>query len=397
MRLKIAIVGAGIGGISAAILTARDGHDVTLFERFQTARPVGSGLVIQPVGLAVLDLIGLGAGARALSSPLTRMMGFESPSGRCALDVAYPAHAPGRAIHRSSLFQILWDQIGTMPVRIVTGATAAGTRQSGNQRVLLLEDGQSHGPYDLIIDASGAGSRLSPLQVRTLPYGAIWASVPWPEGADLPRDQLRQCYYRASQMAGLMPIGHLPGDPQPMTALFWSLPVARMEDWRKTPLPAWKDRARGLWPAMAPFLDQLHDHDQLTPARYSHGTMRRVHAPGLVFIGDAAHRASPQLGQGANMALLDALALSLALREGPLDEALPAYAAMRRWHLRLYQTVSAFLTPMYQSDSRALPVLRDRLLAPISRWPIVRDILTRLVAGDLIPPLAGTRAPSPPG
>ena len=139
---------------------------------------------------------------------------------------------------------------------------------------------------------------------------------------------------------------------------------------------------------MTPFLDGITDKAQLTPARYSHGTLRRPYQGRLVHIGDAAHRASPQLGQGANMALLDAQALALALRL-PLDEALPAYHRSRRWHLGLYQTLSAAFTPQYQSHSRALPLMRDHLLSPLSRtWPLPR-ILSSLVSGDLIPPIAG--------
>ena len=71
------------------------------------------------------------------------------------------------------------------------------------------------------------------------------------------------------------------------------------------------------------------------------------------------------------------------------DEALRLYAGARRWHVLAYQAMSAAFTPQYQSDSRALPVLRDHVLAPLSRtWPIPR-ILTRLVCGDLVPPMPG--------
>jgi 2-polyprenyl-6-methoxyphenol hydroxylase-like FAD-dependent oxidoreductase len=88
------------------------------------------------------------------------------------------------------------------------------------------------------------------------------------------------------------------------------------------------------------------------------------------------------------MALLDALALAeaIATGEGPG----PHYARARRWHVRLYQAMSAAFTPQYQSDSRWLPILRDRVLMPVSRMPPVPRILTQLVAGDLIPPLAGS-------
>jgi 2-polyprenyl-6-methoxyphenol hydroxylase-like FAD-dependent oxidoreductase len=156
-------------------------------------------------------------------------------------------------------------------------------------------------------------------------------------------------------------------------------------------MAAWKAEVLTLWPALAPFLATLHSPSDLTPARYSHGTLAKPYAERLVHIGDAAHRASPQLGQGANMALLDALALSHAVAQG--DDPGPHYARTRRWHVRLYQGMSAAFTPQYQSDSRWLPTFRDRVLMPVSRLPPVPKILTHLVAGDLIPPLASTAFP----
>jgi len=83
--LRIAIAGARIGGLAAAALLADPGHEVTLIDQFDAPRPVGSGLVIQPAGLAVLDRIGAGAKIRALGQPLTRMAGHEALRGRPVL------------------------------------------------------------------------------------------------------------------------------------------------------------------------------------------------------------------------------------------------------------------------------------------------------------------------
>jgi 2-polyprenyl-6-methoxyphenol hydroxylase-like FAD-dependent oxidoreductase len=58
--LEIAVAGCGPAGLAAALLLHRDGHRVTLFERFEAPRPLGSGLMIQPTGMAVLDSLGLG-------------------------------------------------------------------------------------------------------------------------------------------------------------------------------------------------------------------------------------------------------------------------------------------------------------------------------------------------
>ena len=106
-------------------------------------------------------------------------------------------------------------------------------------------------------------------------------------------------------------------------------------------------------------------------------------------IGDSWHSASPQLGQGANMALLDAWALALALAgEGPLQHRLEQAVALRRRHVALYQYLTALFTPLYQSSSAWPAVVRDLLLAPASRIAPGPAIKARLVAGLAGAPLA---------
>ena len=389
-RYRIAVTGAGMGGLAAAALLGRDGHDVTLVERFATPRPVGSGLVVQPVGMAVMDLVGAGGPARALGANLSRMLGHSG--ARVALDVRYRAGQPGLAMHRAALFDVLWQAMLAAGVSPLTDLTVTGTRQTPDA-IHLTTDAGDLGPFDLVVDATGAGSPLSPLQARPLPFGAVWAHVPWPE-TDLPTDQLRQRYRAAARMAGVLPIGRLPDDPTPRAAIFWSLSAAELDTWPTRPLDHWRDEVAAFWPAMAPFLAGLSEKAQLTPARYSHGSLRRPWQGRLVHIGDAAHRASPQLGQGANMALLDAASLALALRL-PLDEAALVHHRARRGHLGLYQAMSAVFTPQYQSSSRVLPWLRDRVLAPLSRIPPLPRVLTAIVSGDILPPVAGSRFHDP--
>ncbi|PHQ99153.1 MAG: hypothetical protein COB39_05240 [Marinosulfonomonas sp.] len=124
---------------------------------------------------------------------------------------------------------------------------------------------------------------------------------------------LTQVYRRADRIIGAMPIG--PGGMGTnKAAIFWSLRRDAHADWQDAGLDAWKDEARALWSDIAPFLDQVTDPAQMTMARYTHGALMRPYGTRLAIIGGAAHRASPQLGQGANMALLDALALRETLR-----------------------------------------------------------------------------------
>jgi 2-polyprenyl-6-methoxyphenol hydroxylase-like FAD-dependent oxidoreductase len=387
MAQQIAIAGAGIGGLALAAALAQAGHRVSVYDQFDRPAPVGSGLVVQPVGMMVLERLGVAEAAQGWGNRIHRMWGHEADSGRPVLDVSYDAPGDprfGLAIHRAALFQTLFDAAVTAGAEIVPGH-----RVTGHDGAHLLFDARREGPFALIVDATGAGSALSPMRSRALGYGALWATVPWPEGTTLPRNELQQAYRRADRMVGVLPVGRLPGRDGFYTAIFWSLPVDGEEAWRRGGLEAWREEAVSLWPAFAPFAAQITDPAQMTMARYAHGTLRRPYADGIVYLGDAAHRASPQLGQGANMALLDAWAFARAFEVARGDAALAAlfYARARRWHVRAYQMTSRLFTPQYQSDSRVLPVLRDRLLYPLSTLGPLPRVLTRLVCGDLLPPL----------
>lgn len=397
MGLTIGIIGAGIGGLAAAALLAQQGHDVTVFDQFDKPRPVGSGLVIQPVGLAVLDAIGAGDAARSKGNPIIRMLGHESDTGARVLDVWYDRTGTGETfglgIHRAALFEAVLAAAQSAG----TGLKSSHKVTSINGTVLSFPNQPDAGPFDLLIDASGAGSDLSAIQAKPLPYGAIWGTVPWP-GTELPADRLTQSYRRADRMMGVLPCGSLPGSDVPQAAIFWSMPRDGHDAWCASPLLEWKREAEALWPAFAPFLETIETHDQMTMARYSHGTLRKPYRDRIAVIGDSAHKASPQLGQGANMALLDAMALSEALRfESNIATALHHYAQARRWHVRIYQAMSWAFTPQYQSDSRWLPVLRDKALFPLSQIGPVPRILTRLVCGNLIPPLGSLTTVPPKG
>ena len=381
----IGFAGAGMGGRGAAALLAGDGHDVVVFDQFEAPRPVGSGLVIQPVGLEVLDACGAGVAVRARGAPIARMYGDEATSGRVTLNVRYGATEArqGLGIHRAALFGALYDAALAAGAEIVPSSPV-----EGRDGPVLHVAGRGEGPFDLIVDALGAGSVLSPLRARALPYGAVWATVPWPAGAPFPEDRLSQRYRSANRMLGVLPVGTMRDAPEVrLAAIFYSLPVDRIDAHFARDFAEWRAEACGLWPEFGAFLSEGLGHSDFTPARYTHGALRRPYGDGVVHIGDAAHRASPQLGQGANMALLDARALQLALRRFRGEEALRIYSGARAYHMRLYQLFSAVFTPQYQSDSQVLPVVRDRVLAPMQgMWP-VPAILTRLVCGDLVPPM----------
>jgi 2-polyprenyl-6-methoxyphenol hydroxylase-like FAD-dependent oxidoreductase len=241
-----------------------------------------------------------------------------------------------------------------------------------------------------VIDALGMRSPLSVQPKQNLGYGALWASLNW--AGDFDGAALEQRYEAARKMAGVMPIGRLPSEDSHKAAFFWSLRHDARQAWRESSLEAWKEEVRTLWPDTEPLLAQIVSHDDLVFAAYAHRTLRSPLARDCVHVGDSWHCTSPQLGQGANMALLDAYALVTALeRQSNLDVALAEYERLRLWHIRLYQAASWAFTPAYQSDSAVVAWLRDWIVSPLSRVAPAPQILAGLVAGSWGWPLGAMR------
>lgn len=390
-NLRIGIVGAGTGGLAAAAFLARDGHDVQLFERFAEARPVGAGLLLQPTGLACLAALGLDARALALGAVIHDLEG-RTVGGRRVLAMDYRRLRPhlfGLGIHRASLFVLLHDEVVRLRVPITTGAEADRVERHARQRLAVIDKlGRHHGPYDLVIDASGMRSLLrralgGHIRDRLFTYGAIWAALPitdtWPH-----RATLMQRYDGAPIMIGVLPIGRLPTDPTPRCAFFWSVRVDQREAWIAAGLDAWKTRVAGLWPAVAPILEGVRAASDLSFVSYADVVVERPYCTdlGLAVIGDGAHGTSPQLGQGANLALVDALSLAAALKRGDtIEDSLRDYHAVRRRHVAFYQLASRWLTPFFQSDSRVLGLVRDATFGLASVIPFAEGQMLRTLAG----------------
>ena len=392
--LKIAVCGAGIGGLASAILLKRAGHQVTIVEQFDTPQPLGSGLMLQATGLAVLREIGLEGQIIALGSKLDRLWGISEPSGRAVLDVRFTKLREGLfglGVQRPMLFDQLYRAAQQDGVSFLTSKHVESVdARTGD---ICLQTGEYLRDFDLVIDALGVRSPLTRAPRRELPYGALWTTLPWPEAGGFDATALEQRYRSARQMTGVMASGRLDlNTPQSLT-YFWSIRTDQYEAWRAAPLETWKAEAEALWPATRPLLDQINSHDQLTYARYRHRTHSSpIGGARLVHIGDAWHAASPQLGQGANMALLDAYALTMAINGATdLASALRHYQKLRNGHVRLYQLMSWMFTPVYQGDGHLTPWLRDYLAAPLSRIPPAPGLLAAMVSGAFGSPLKRLR------
>jgi 2-polyprenyl-6-methoxyphenol hydroxylase-like FAD-dependent oxidoreductase len=389
---RVAVVGAGVAGSAAAVALARMGCEVHLLESAPEPRAEGAGLLLQPTGLAMLRALGLDEAAVAAGSRVDHLFG-DTPSGRVVLDMRYARLGPGSfgvGIQRTALLSLLWQAVRGSGVHWHLGTPLESFEQDSGG-VSLQAGGAPGVPsrVDLLVLANGSFSHLREgmqvqQQQRLYPWGALWCLLPLPAGWE--GLALRQRYRRAQQMMGVMPVGCGLGT-QPLVTMFWSMSDHSLQAWREQPdLTALKEQMQALWPAAAPLLEPLRDAATLRVARYADVWMQQWHDGRAVAIGDCAHGMSPQLGQGANMGLIDALTLAdavgVARRSGrDVAEALASYSARRHSHLRFYQRASRALTPLFQSDAWAGPLLRDLFFGLGGKLPYVERQSVAALAG----------------
>lgn len=382
--LRVGIVGYGTAGQAAALLLSRDGHHVEVYERAPVLGPVGAGFLLQPTGLQVLWSMGLLNAALAHGARVDRLYG-ETATGRPVMDMRYrelDARLCGLGLQRGALFGLLdtaWDESR----RVHCGIAIA--RVDAEAGTLHDADGHVHGPFDLVLVADGAHSSLRtqvdrPRLDAAYPWGAQWCLVPagdWPW-----LRELRQRYVAARRMVGMLPVGTRPGDDVPRISFFWSVPAQALDGVDGVDPDTWRADVDAVWPHAAQLLHGTCVRTGLARARYRDSVAGGWHRGRAVLVGDAAHAMSPQLGQGVNMALMDADALARALRtHADVDDALAAYQRERRAHVAVYHLWSRWLTPVFQSDRDGVAWMRDRAMHPLSRIPGGRGQMLRVLTG----------------
>mgnify|MGYP000194258701 CR=1 FL=1 len=386
--LDIAIIGCGSGGPAAATLLARAGHNVQIFEKVQAHKTVGAGVLIQPTGMEALSRLGILESLCQHGARIEQLYG-ETTSGRVLMDLHYPALHPslfGLGLHRAALLHYLLEEMKTTSTTLHYNKEITRLQKTSQQSCTLhTQEGEEYGPFQLVVLADGVRSTLRkslpiPQKVKAYQWGALFFMAPDPK-KDFGHT-LHQTVEGTQYMMGSLPTGNTHESAEPLVSFFWSMRNDRVDEWRKQDLQRWKEKVCRMAPRVEPLLEHLESHEQMAFAKYHEVRMKRWHHENIVVIGDAAHAMSPQLGQGANMALYDAMILAECVNgKEDLSSALRDYTAQRKAHLNYYQFACRYVTPFFQSDSAFLGWFRDTFFPYTSRvWPIHGQML-RTMAG----------------
>lgn len=345
--MDVLVVGAGIGGLSAALALARDGHRVTVMEQAPGFEAVGAGIVLAPNAVHGLASFGVdlsGAGEVLHRTELRTAGG--SLLSAVDLEALSRRHGPTYGISRPALHARLAAALPDT-VDVVLGSRMERVRED-DDGVWVDRDGDGT-RFDVVIGADGlrsaARSRLAPQHRLRYSGTTCWRGiVRVPVG-----DGMVEAWGPGTRV-GVVPVG----DGQAYYYLVRSAPAG-------APQPSWPEEFRAAFAGYGGVAGRVLQALDAAPPQ--HHDLFELQAPfwgtpRVLLLGDAAHAMTPNQGQGAAMAIEDAVVLAQALQPG-IDGALDRYRAARHRRVRKVQLTSRRIGAVSHWQAPGLPRMRD--------------------------------------
>jgi 2-polyprenyl-6-methoxyphenol hydroxylase-like FAD-dependent oxidoreductase len=329
--MKAIVIGAGIGGLSAAIALRRAGVEALVFERTRDLKELGAGLSLTANATKALNGLGLTDALRGIGMPIRvaeiRTWRGEVLSRIPTWQLDEKVGARSAAMHRADLQGALLRELGNEAVRL--GAACRGLEQEGEGVRAFFDDGTEE-RADLLVGADGLRSTirrglLGDGNPRYAGYTA-WRAVVAPEDELVPADEAWEVWGRGVRFICTQ-IGR--------GRVYWAVSKNAPEGEHDVSTGAAKDALLELCAGWLEPVEELIAATEkaaiLRTDIYDRDPVRKRWGKGRVtLLGDAAHPMTPDLGQGACQAIEDAVALVECLEEREnIEAALELYEARR--------------------------------------------------------------------
>jgi 2-polyprenyl-6-methoxyphenol hydroxylase-like FAD-dependent oxidoreductase len=303
--LDILVIGGGIGGLTAAIALRRDGHRVTVIERDPEWSVYGVGIIQQGNVLRAMRQLGL------LDDYLAAAVGFDfvavhAPDGTMVAKVPSPRLVEGCpanvGISRRALHEVLGDRVIAAGAEVHLGVTAENLNDDGEGVSVRFSDG-SEARFDIVIGADGVRSQTRAALFPAAPGAEFTGQSVWRYNLPRPDDLDSLHVYNGPVGAGLVPISDSlmylylttpePGNPR--------YPSEGLAEAMRAKIPA----------SLSDLAAEIVDDDGVVYRPLETVMLDGPwHKGRVVLLGDVVHASTPHLGQGAGMAIEDAIVLS---------------------------------------------------------------------------------------
>uniref|UniRef100_UPI00404840E3 FAD-dependent monooxygenase n=2 Tax=Yoonia sp. TaxID=2212373 RepID=UPI00404840E3 len=322
-RQTVAIVGAGIGGLTAALAFARHGAEVFVLEQAPALTEVGAGLQITPNGGRVLQALGLSDAAARAGIAADAVVPKDAMSGRDVTRFDLTAQTPRyRFFHRASLQGLLADGAEAAGVTVHLGVQAHGMDVQG---VMQTSKGPMHA--DVVVGADGIHSKLRAYCEPDAQQATFTGQVAW-RGVVPTRETPAEAHI------WMAPHRHVVTYPLD-NGLLNVVAVQERSAWAAEGWSHGDDpqNLRAAFADCAPAVQEiLAQIDRpLLWGLFRHPVVAQWTRGPVALLGDAAHPTLPFLAQGANLAIEDAYVLArCCAQEADVPQAFARYQALRR-------------------------------------------------------------------
>ena len=305
---KVLIIGAGIGGLSAGTALSKKGYDVEIIEKDPEWTVYGVGIIQQNNVIRAMYELGV------IDDYIDAGYGFDhvkifAPNGMEVAKIPLPPLVEGYpanvGIARPALQRVLAESTKTSGADIRLGLTAETINDSGDVVEVTFSDG-SQGKYDLVIGADGIYSQTRQAIFPEAPGPEFTGQSVWRYNFDRPKDMEGLHVYNGRVGVGLVPMS------QEQIYMYVTTPEPENPHFEKSTLvDEMKARLNMACPTLHHFADEITDHQGVVYRPLEWLMLEGDwHSGRIGLLGDAVHSTTPHLGQGAGLAIEDALVLA---------------------------------------------------------------------------------------